>query len=216
VKIREIGRMPPKKRTRQPPAVAMTHAINHWIRVEVIAILQEGVYSAGEVAEMLDLDVKPVTGHIHDLYESGCIEFAGTKMVDGTARPVYRAISLPEVTPETYRTMSIEDRHELNGAVTQGVLSETISSYRNGKMDDDEDLYLVWDAAHLDAQGEREMHDNLAACFKRAKKIHARSVNRMAKSGENGQTKIVGLLGFRRGRQGRPAGGSYRSENSDW
>lgn len=193
----------------------MTHAVNHWIRVEVLAILHEGEFSAGEVAEMIDVDVKPVTGHIHDLYESGCIEFAGTKMVSNFARPVYRAIVMPEVTPEVYRSMSIDDRHDLNGAVTQGILTETLSSYGTGKMDTDEELYLVWDAPTLDAQGEREMHDHLASSFERAKKIHANSANRMAKSGETGHTKVVGFLGFRRGRPGRPQGGYYGSRNDE-
>lgn len=216
MKIREIGRKPRKKRKR-PPVEAMTHAVNHWIRVEVLAIFHEGSYSAGEVAEMIGgVDVKGVTGHIHDLYESGCIEFAGTKMIGGFARPVYRAIAKPEVTPEVYRSMSISDRHDLNGAVTQGLITETISSFAAGKMDEDEELYLVWDAPYLDAQGEREMHEHMAASQRRAKKIHAEAANRMAKTGEQGHTKIVGFLAYRRGRPGRPEGGYYgNSENSE-
>ena len=213
MKIREIGRVPPKKRSRQPQVEALTHAVNHWARVEILAILNEGVFSAGEIAEMLEgVDVKAVTGHIQDLYESGCIEFAGSKMVGNSARPVYRAIVLPEVTPEAYRAMSVEDRHDLNGAVTQGILSETVSSYQSGKMDTDEDLYLVWAAPYLDALGEREAHDILAAAFQRVKKVHGKSANRMAKSGEKGHTKVVGFLSFRRGRPGRPEGGYYGSE----
>lgn len=216
MKIREVGRVPPKKRSRQPQVEALTHAVNHWARVEIIAILHEGVYSAGEIAEMLKgLDVKAVTGHVHDLYESGCIEFAGTKMVGNSARPVYRSIVQPEVTPEAYRAMSIEDRHDLNGAVTQGILSETVSSYRSGKMDTDEDLYLVWGAPYLDAQGERETHDILAAAFRRVKKVHGKAANRMAKSGEKGHTKVVGLLSYRRGRPGRPEGGYYAQKNDE-
>ncbi|HSS50796.1 MAG TPA: hypothetical protein VLX28_17795 [Thermoanaerobaculia bacterium] len=209
MKIREVGRLPRKKRKRQP-VEALTHAINHWIRVEILAIFHEGDYAAGEVADMIGgVDVKAVTGHIHDLYESGCIEFAGTKMIGGFARPVYRAIAMPMVTSEVYRSMAIPERHDLNGAVTQAILTETVSSYAAGKMDEDEDLYLVWDAPYLDTQGEREMHDHLAESYEQAKKIHAKSANRMAKSGEKGHTKVVGFLGYRRGRPGRPAGGYY-------
>jgi hypothetical protein len=208
VKIREVGRRPFKQRTRQP-VEAMTHALDHWIRVEILAILHEGCFAAGEIADMIGENVKKVTGHIHDLYESGCIEFAGTKMIGAYARPVYRAIVLPEVMPEVYRAMSIPDRHDLNGAVTQAILTETVSSYRGGKMDEDDDLYLVWDAHYLDAQAEREMHDHMADSYKRAKEIHAKAVNRIAKSREEGHTKIVGFLSYRRGRPGRPEGGYY-------
>lgn len=209
MKMREVGRKPRKKRKRQP-VEAMTHAINHWIRVEILAIFHEGSYSAGEVADMISgVDVKSVTGHIHDLYDSGCIEFAGTKMIGGFARPVYRAIAMPVVTPEVYRSMALPDRHDLNGAVTQAILTETVSSYAAGKMDEDEELYLVWDAPYLDVQGEREMHEHLADSYERAKKIHAKAANRMAESGEKGHTKVVGFLGYRRGRPGRPDGGYY-------
>lgn len=207
---RELGRKPRKQRSRQP-VEAMTHAVNHWIRVDALAIFHEGEFSAGEVANMIDEDVKLVTGHIHDLYESGCIEFAGYKTVGNVSKPVYRAIVLPEVTPGVYRAMSIDDRHDLNGAVTQGILAETVSAYRAGKMDTDEELYLVWDAPTLDAQGEREMHGILATCFERAKKVQGRAANRMAKSGETGVTKVIAFLGFRRGRPGRPEGGYYSS-----
>ena len=208
MKIRKVGRRPPKQRKRQP-VEAITHALNHWIRVEIIAILHEGTFAAGEIADMIGVNVKKVTGHIHDLYESGCIEFAGTKMIGGFARPVYRAIVMPEVTPEVYRAMSIPDRHDLNGAVTQAILTEMVSSYAAGKMDEDDDLYLVWDAPYLDERGEREMHDHMADSYKRAKEIHAESANRMAKSGEEGHTKVVGFLAYRRGRPGRPEGGYY-------
>lgn len=212
VSARKVGRKPPKKRKRLP-VDAITHSINHVIRVEALAIFHEGEFSAGEVAKMIGEDVKAVTGHIHELFESGCIEFAGHKEVDGMMRPVYRAIVLPEVTPEVYREMSMEDRHELNSAVTQGVLAEAVSSFGAGKMDEDDELYLVWDAPYLDAQGEREMHDFMATSFKKgAKKIHARSANRMAKSGESGHTKVIGFLSFRRGRAGRPKGGYFNSE----
>jgi hypothetical protein len=194
----------------------MTHAVNHWIRVEILAIFHEGDFSAGEVADMIgNVDVKIVTGHIHDLYDSGCIEFAGTKMIKNFARPIYRAIVMPKVTQEVYRQMPMEDRHDLNGAVTQGILTETISSYGTGKMDEDEELYLVWDAPCLDAQGEREIHELLAASFRETRKIHAEATNRMVNSGEKGRAKVVGLLSFPRGRPGRPAEGYYRSENHE-
>lgn len=210
----EVGRKPLKERTRRPDD-ALPHSVNHWIRVEALAIFHEGEFSAGEVAEMIGEDVKNVRGHIRDLYDSGCVEFAGYKLVGNYRKPVYRAIVLPWVSPRAYRAMSIEDRHDLNGAVVQGVLAESVSSYRTGKMDTDEDLYLVWDAPNLDAEGKRELHDCLATTFEGVKDIHARAANRMAESGETGATTVVGLLGFERGRAGRPEGGYYRAGKDD-
>jgi DNA-binding transcriptional ArsR family regulator len=212
--IRKVGRVPLAERKRQS-VEAMTHANNHWIRVEALALLHEGEFSAGEIAEAIGEDVKNVTVHIHDLYDSGNIEFAGTKMIGNYARPVYRALVLPKVDQEVYRKMSIKDRHDLNGAVTQGITTEMISSYGNGKMDEDEDLYLVWDAMTLDARGEQEMHDYMEDRYAGAKEIQVEAAHRLAESGEEGVTKCIGLLAFRRGRPGRPEGGYYKSEDDE-
>jgi hypothetical protein len=211
VSARKVGRKPRKKRTRQPVA-AMTHALNHWLRVEIVSILHEGEFSAGEIAEMTGADVKAVTGQSHDLYESGCIEFAGHKEVDGAMRPVYRAIVPPEVSDEVYRAMSEEDRDDASGAIVQGVLAEAISSCQNGKLAEDETVALIWGAPTLDAQGEREMNAHLTASYRGAQEIHAKAASRMARSGETGVTKVVAFLGFRRGRPGRPEGGYFNSE----
>jgi DNA-binding transcriptional ArsR family regulator len=212
--MRKIGRKPAKQRKRQP-VEAMTHALNHWIRIEVIASLHEGEFSAGEIADRINEDVKTVTGHIHELYDSGCIEFAGTKLVGSYARPIYRALVLPKVDQETYCAMSIKARSDLNGAVTQGILTETVSAYGKGKMDNDEQLYLVWDAPTLDAQGEAEMHEHMEASYAGAKEIQVKSANRMAASGETGTTKVIGFLAFPRGRAGRPEGGYFRKSEND-
>ncbi len=209
-----VGRKPLKERKRRPDD-ALPHAVNHWIRVETLAIMHEGEYSAGEVADMIGEDVKNVRGHIRDLYDSGCIEFAGHKMVGSVMRPVYRAVILPIVSDEVYRAMSIDERHDASGAIVQGVLAESLSSYRNGKMDNDEDLCLIWDAPNLDAQGKKEMLAHLTASWEGVQEIHAKSANRMAESGETGTTTVVGLLGFERGRPGRPENGYYRAEKNE-
>lgn len=212
--MREIGRKPVGQRVRQA-VEALTYAVNNWIRVEILAIAHEGEFAAGEVAEMIGEDVRAVTGHVHGLYESGCIEFVGTKIVGSRARAVYRALVLPKVEREVYQSMSIPDRRDLNNAVTQGILAETVSSFDKGRMDEDEQLYLVWDAMTLDALGEEEMHDYLEARYEGAKAIQANAAHRLAESGEEGVTKCIALLAFRRGRPGRPEGGYFANSEND-
>ena len=212
--VSDVGRKPLKERSRRPED-ALPHAVNHWIRVETLAILHEGEFSAGEIADIIGEDVKNVRGHVRDLYDSGCIEFAGYKVAGNFRKPVYRAIVLPIVTDEVYRAMSMEERHDANGAIVQGVLAESLSSYRNGKMDNDEDVCLIWDAPNLDGEGKRELLAHLTESWQEVQDIHARAANRMAKSGEEGATTVVGLLGFARGRPGRPEGGYFRAEKNE-
>lgn len=204
----KVGRKPRRKRAKQPPE-ALTNAVNHWIRVEILAILHEGQFTTGEVATMIGEDVKQVHPHMKILYDSGCIEYVGDKDKGNIKMPVFRAIVTPVIDVEGYRAMSLEDRHDLNGAIGQGFFTEFVSSYRSGKLDADEESHVVWDLINVDAQGKREIHDLLVATYEKAKSIHAQSVNRMAVSKEEGTTTVISLWCFERGRTGRPREG-YR------
>lgn len=197
------ARKPPAERGRQVDD-AMVWALGNWIRNEALSILAEGKHSASEIAKILDEDVRTVAHHIRGLFDAGCIESAGTVKKGNVTETYYRAVRLPHITDAMYRAMSLTQRRDSNGVVVQSILAETLVSFRAGRMDADEDLYLVWDAPNLDAQGKRELHDHLAACYEGVKEIHARAANRMAESGENGTTTIVTLTGFERGRPGRP------------
>ena len=208
------SRKPANERKRQI-ADAVPYSVNHWIRVEALAILAEGKRSASEIAEILGEDVKLVAGHIRELYDSGCIEFSGTEKVGNVTERFYRALTLPYVSDEAYRAMSVDDRRDLNGAVVQGILAETVASFRAGKMDTDEDLWLLWDCMSLDAQGRREAAEELAASYERLLDIKGKSATRLCESGETGTATVVSLTGFERGRPGRPHGGYYRSPRNE-
>lgn len=207
----QVGRKPLEERSKRP-AEAAAYAVNHWARLEVLTVLHQGEFSAGEVAEILDEDVRYVTGHIRDLYDAGCIEFVDYRVIGSRSRPIYRAVTLPEITDEVWRAMSSDDCHDASGAIVQGFLAESLSSHRNHRMDDDEDLCLIWDAHRVDARGKAEIHDLLVATKKEVMAIEGRSMNRMAKSGEVGTFTVVGLHSFIRGRAGKPERGYYRAD----
>jgi DNA-binding transcriptional ArsR family regulator len=222
---RKVGRRPIRERTRLPED-APPFAVGHHLRLEALVILHEGEFSAGEVAEMLGEDVKNVTHHLRELYDAGCIEFAG-HMVEGNIRkPIYRAIARPFVSDEAYRAMSIDERHDANSAVVQWIVAECLSSYRNEKMDRDENVCLISDEPTLDADGKGELREffttawsgepeNALDILKSVQEIAGRATNRMAESGETGTTMFVALLAFERGRAGRPVGGAYNSGENE-
>ncbi len=211
---RQIGRKPLKERSKHPDD-ALRYSVKHWIKVETLAILHEGEFSTTEIAEKMDEPVKLVSNHVYELYEAGCIEVAGHKLVGNHRQLLYRAIELPVITEEVSRQMTPEERHDVAGAITQGILAETVSSYRNGKLDEEENVCLMWDALNLDVQGRQDLQAHLIAAWEGAQEIHAKAVNRMAKSGEIGTTTFVGLLGFERGRPGRPDSGYFRPEKDE-
>lgn len=211
---REKGRKPLADRSRQPEQ-ALPFSVNHWIRIEALAIFAEGPFTAGEVADQLDEDVKLVTNHVHALYDAGCIEIADYVVGGNHRKPRYRAVALPYVSDEVYRAMSLIERHDANGVILQWFLAECLSSYRNEKMDRDDNVCLIWSDPTVDAQGRIEMRDWMIHAFKGAQKIEGKSANRMAKSGEVGAKMAISFFAFERGRSGRPKDGVFDSEKNE-
>lgn len=189
---------------------AVAYAVGHRIRIDALAILAEGKHSPNKIAEILGEDVSLVGNHVRELYESGCIESAGTAKVRNATEHFYRAITLPYVDDDEYRAMPAETRRELIGLIIQAIVAEVMASFRAAKMETDEDLWMVWDSMNLDALGRREMADELEARYERFMEIKAKSANRLAKSRESGAMTVVALMGFERSRPGRPASG-YRA-----
>jgi hypothetical protein len=213
-KAREKGRKPLDERTKRPEQ-ALPFSVNHWIRIEALAIFAEGPFTAGEVADHLGQDVKLVTNHVHALYDAGCLEIADYLAHGNHRMPRYRAIALPYVSHEAYQAMSLSERHEANGVILQWFLAECFSSYRNEKMDRDEDVSLLWYDPPLDAQGRIEMREWMIHALEGAQKIAGVSMNRMAKSGEVGARMAVSFFAFERGRSGRPKNGVFDSEKRE-
>lgn len=209
----QVGRKPRGERTKRP-AEAAAFSVNHPVRLEVLTVLHQGEFSAGEVADILNEDVRYIAGHIRDLYNAGCIEFVGYRVVGSRSRAIFRAVILPEITDEEWRAMSGEERHDASAAIVQGFQAESLSSHCRNKMDDEEELCLIWDAHRVDAQGKREIRERLTATWKEILAIEGESANRMADTGETGTVVVVGLHSFPRGRRGRPQSGYYRAEKT--
>ena len=205
----EKGRRPSKERTKQPADVPTWAVANH-IRLAALTLLHEKEQSPAEIADILAEDVKKVTDHMRQMYDAGCVEFAGHEGEGNIRRAIYRALARPLVSDEEYRAMSIEERCDLNGVALQWILAEGLASYRSGKMNEDEDLCLLSDEPNLDLTGRQELRELLLATWnglcdvqealQGVQEIAARAANRLAESGETGTTTVVALLAFERGR----------------
>jgi predicted transcriptional regulator len=183
---------------------AVAYAVGNKIRNQALAILAEGMRSSSELAKIMGLGVKLVSNHVRELYDSGCIEIAATAEKGYVTEVYYRTVILPYITDDAYRMMTMEQRHDVNGVTVQNILNETLAAYRAEKMDDDEDLWLLWDALMLDKQARREVAQEQAESYERLKEIAGGAATRLAESGEVGQTTIITSTAFDRCRPQPP------------
>jgi DNA-binding transcriptional ArsR family regulator len=210
----KVGRRPLAERTKRP-AEAPTFAVGHPIKLEALIALHEGPQSPAEIAERIGADVSNVTNHLRHLYDAGCVEFAGRKKEGegNLVKSVYRAVERPFIDDDAYRSMTDEERYAATAVVFQWLLAESLSSFRNRKMDRDDDVVLIADNPKLDAIGRRELRELMTGTYEAEEpdarsalvsiqEIESRAANRMAKSGEKGTAMFFALMAFERGRTG--------------
>jgi DNA-binding transcriptional ArsR family regulator len=197
-------RKPPGERKREI-GDAVAYALGNAIRNVALAVLAEGKRSKSELAKITGIDLRTMSHHVDELYECGCIEDAGSVKKGNVTERFYRTVILPYITDEAYRNMTPEERRDVNGVTVQSILTETLASFRAGKMEPDEQLWLLWDALNLDVRGKEEVAEELAESYERIQAIHGRATNRLCESGETGTMSIVTLTSFERGRNKHPA-----------
>lgn len=197
------ARMPRDARKREMNE-AVAYAVGHKIRNQALAILAEGARSSSELGKIMKLGVKRVSNHITELYKSGCIEIAHTVKKGNLDEVFYRTVILPYITDEAYRRMTMDERHDVNGVTMQNIANEMLAAYQAGKLDNDDDLWLLWDALTLDRQARREIAQEKAESYERQKAIAGGAATRLAESGEVGETTIIASMAFDRCRPQLP------------
>ena len=75
----------------------VSYALGHRIRIEVLTLLNEGVYTPNELAEILGQPLTTLTHHVTELADAGAIELARTEPAGNWTRHYYRAVEQPKV-----------------------------------------------------------------------------------------------------------------------
>lgn len=190
----------------------VSFALAHRIRIWVLFHLNVGTYTATELAELIDEPLNNVANHIRELVDAGSIEIAEIRRRRNFSQNVYRAVEMPLFTREDFAAMTPQQRQVTWGMIIQSLTAEVMASFRAEKMIDDPDAVVAWDWLNLDAQGRKEVSDEQTAFWDRLVEIEADSMNRVAISGEDTVSYVVGELGFERaGKAPKPP----RSSNRD-
>ena len=176
------------------------YAVGHRIRVQVLTILREGVYSPDEIARIIGEPTNKVSHHIKELLDAGSIELARTKQVRNTLQHYYRAVDLPYYSDEEIEAMTPQQRQVTAGLVLQTIMAEAMAALWAGKMIDDPRVWLTSQWFNVDQQGRDEIADEQARSWERLHEIEAEALNRCARAGEEARSVIAIQMGFFRER----------------
>jgi predicted transcriptional regulator len=184
-------------------------AVLHPTRLDCYVIFMERqATSPKEVASMLELDVVDVSHHVNELLADRVIRLVKKEQRRGAVEHYYAATSKPEVSDEEWRAMPKRSRRDFAATLLLAIIAESLSSLDHGKMQGDDDLYLLWIPARLTSKGQAEAYEVQAEAHDRLEDVIARDRERQAGSAERLSVRIYGMLGFERGRSGKPGGTS--------
>jgi DNA-binding transcriptional ArsR family regulator len=177
------------------------YAVSHRIRVQILIVLNEGTYSATEIAEIIGEPLNNVSNHIRELLDAGSIELARTEPRGNVLRHYYRAVEMPFYSEEEAAAMTHEQRQVTAGLVVQSMTAEMMAALWAGKLAEPR-VWLAWNWFNVDAQGREEIAEEQERFWERVQEIEAEATNRRAESGEEAQSIIVSQAGYERARKG--------------
>jgi DNA-binding transcriptional ArsR family regulator len=176
---------------------AVSYAIGHRIRIEILALLNEGTRSPTELAQLTRQPITTVGHHIKELVNSGCIELARIEKVRNADQHFYRAVELPFVSDDEAESLPVETRQQYAAVILQALMAEGLAALWAGKMTSDP-VWMSWRWFNLDPRARLEAQGEQAAFWERIKEIEAGSMSRAAESGEATTSTVIAALGFER------------------
>lgn len=174
----------------------VAYAIGHRTRVQILIVLNQGVYSPAEVADIIGEPLNSVSNHMRELADGGSIEIVDTQMRRNAAQHYYRATQVPEYSRADMEEMTIFEAQVTYGLIIQFLMAEIMASLWAGKMSNDPRVCIVWDRLSLDEQGREEVAREQEDSWRRLQRIEEESLLRAAASDTDTVTYVTGLLGF--------------------
>jgi len=180
----------------------VAYAVGHRVRVHILIVLNEGTYTAGEIAEIIDEPLNNVSNHIRELLDAGSIEHAETKRARNMLQQFPDVVGDVVQRDEEVAAMTPEQRQVTAGLAIQSMVAEIMAGLWSGNMQNDPRLWLAWDWFNVDGQGRQEIADEQERSWRRFRDIEVEAINRCAESGEEATSILVSQTGFKRARKG--------------
>jgi DNA-binding transcriptional ArsR family regulator len=176
------------------------YALSHRMRVEILVLLNEAVYTADDIAALTGESRQNVHHHLRELVGARSIEIAKVEKRRNADLHYYRAVETPEYDEKAIAALSVGDRQDVAGLVLQHATAEMMAALAAGMLSNDPKVWLTWDWFHLDMKGRQDLLDEERRFWNRVIEIEVESTNRRADSGEASKPYVVASFGFQRAR----------------
>jgi DNA-binding transcriptional ArsR family regulator len=174
----------------------LVKALAHPLRVEILTILNERMASPNELSKELEEGLSQVSYHVKVLKDFECIEMVKTEPRRGAVEHYYRATARAFLTDSDWQSLPESVKPGVSASSIQMIIDDVVGALTGGTFDARDDRHLSWTPGVVDEQGWEESVDLAAETLDRVLKIHADSVKRLAKSGEEGIPATMVVMNF--------------------
>lgn len=178
------------------------YALGHKIRVHILIILNDGIYTAAQLAEIIGEPLNNVSNHLRKMLDDGAVEVAKEERKGNVVQYWYKAVAVPYYTQEEAERMTPLQRQVTVGAIVQSGTAELLAALYAETLRDPKSI-LFWHWYNVDRQGREDLEAEGLRYLERVREIEAESANRRSESGEDGTSMLVSLSVFERARKAR-------------
>lgn len=176
-------------------------AIGHRTRVYILILLNEGIYTAAELATMMDEPLNNVHKHLGRMLSDGSVEIAREETEGNITRYRYKAVETQCFQQEEFEQLPFEYRQNITGAILQSGTAEVMAGFYSGSLADPR-ACCYWDWYNLDSQGRADAEKLNIRYLNELRQIEVESTNRSARSGEETTSMLLHNMFFERPRKG--------------
>jgi DNA-binding transcriptional ArsR family regulator len=177
------------------------YALGHKIRVHVLIVLNEGIYTAGEISEIIGVPLNTLHNHLRRMLDDGSIEIAREEKKGNMMQYWYKAVETQTYTVEEFEDLPHLYRQNIVGAIVQSGTAEVMAGLYAGKLADPR-ACVFWDWYNLDARGREEADALTERYIEDLRELEVQATNRAAATGEETTSMLLDITFFERPRKG--------------
>jgi DNA-binding transcriptional ArsR family regulator len=174
----------------------LVKALAHELRVEILTILNERMASPNELAKELGEGLSQVSYHVKVLKDYETITLVKTEPRRGAVEHYYRATSRPYISDDDWQQLPKSVREGMSADLMQMVINDMSAAIAAGTVDAHEDRHMSRSPLLLDQKGWADAGKILRTALERLIKVQSDSTDRMARSGEEGMSVMVAMMGI--------------------
>jgi DNA-binding transcriptional ArsR family regulator len=174
----------------------LIEALGHPVREHILAVLNERIASASEIAEEIGADVSSFYHHVEELEKLECIERVETRRRRGANEHFFQARISLFFDDAAWQKLPSTLKADQTVSSLQYLFDEVVAALKAGTFNSRENRHASWMPCELDTRGWDEATALMNQTLDNLMAIRKAAALRLAEAGEQGIPATMGVLAF--------------------